>query len=355
MAFSDTLNPLGIDRLNLTGLRGVSLYFSPSKVVSNPSILNVAASDIFSSAASYYSIDLTAGTRYSLITYGNTKDNSTLLADSSLQPVVLNNEINDGSSPQLWDFISDFIPATSGKYYLKPSWLSKVGTVTVYEYVPEPKIIIGTDKNDNLVGGDSDDTISGLAANDLLAGGKGSDTLNGGDGIDIAIYSGSRINHELTFINSRWVITLAGEGSDQLIDVERLKFSDTSVALDVSGNAGTALKILAAVFGKSTVNNKQYVGIGLDLLDKGMSYDTLAGLALGIAQATTNDQIVTTLWTNVVGSVPSANDKAPFIKLLQDGLSAGALAHLAADTSLNTNNINLVGLAQTGIEYTPVM
>jgi hypothetical protein len=27
---------------------------------------------------------------------------------------------------------------------------------------------------------------------------------------------------------------------------------------------------------------------------------------------------------------------------------------LAADSSFNTTNINLVGLAQTGIEYTPV-
>jgi hypothetical protein len=33
---------------------------------------------------------------------------------------------------------------------------------------------------------------------------------------------------------------------------------------------------------------------------------------------------------------------------------AGALAHLAADSSFNTTNINLVGLAQTGIEYIPV-
>ena len=35
-------------------------------------------------------------------------------------------------------------------------------------------------------------------------------------------------------------------------------------------------------------------------------------------------------------------------------MSAGALAHLAADSIFNTTNINLVGLAQTGIEYLPV-
>lgn len=144
------------------------------------------------------------------------------------------------------------------------------------------------------------------------------------------------------------------DGQQQLSGVERLKFSDTSVALDLDGNAGTAVKILGAVFGKTAASNKEYVGIGLDLLDKGMSYGTLAGLALNAAKATTNDQIVTTLWTHVVGSAPSAGDKAPLIKMLEDGMTPGALAQLAAETSLNTTNINLVGLAQTGIEYTPV-
>jgi hypothetical protein len=39
--------------------------------------------------------------------------------------------------------------------------------------------------------------------------------------------------------------------------------------------------------------------------------------------------------------------------MLASGTKAGDLAVLAADTSFNTANINLTGLAQTGIEYTP--
>jgi len=54
------------------------------------------------------------------------------------------------------------------------------------------------------------------------------------------------------------------------------------------------------------------------------------------------------------GTKPSAADKQPFIALLENGMSGGALAHLAADTSFNATNINFVGLAQTGIEYIPV-
>jgi hypothetical protein len=136
--------------------------------------------------------------------------------------------------------------------------------------------------------------------------------------------------------------------------IERLKFTDKSLAVDISGNAGTTAKILGAVFGKESVSNKSYVGIGLNFLDAGWSYDNLAGLALDAAGAKTNDQIVSLLWTNVIGTKPTAADKQPFIALLENGMTAGALAHLAADSSFNTTNINLVGLAQTGIEYMPV-
>jgi serralysin len=136
--------------------------------------------------------------------------------------------------------------------------------------------------------------------------------------------------------------------------VERLKFTDKSIALDTNGNAGTTAKILGAVFGKESVNNKNYVGIGLHFLDSGWTYDNLAGLALDAAGAKTNDQIVSLLWTNVIGSKPSAADKAPYIALLENGMSAGALAHLAADSNFNTTNINLVGLVQTGISFIPI-
>jgi hypothetical protein len=144
------------------------------------------------------------------------------------------------------------------------------------------------------------------------------------------------------------------DGTDQLTNIERLQFTDKNVALDLNGNAGTTAKILGAVFGKESLSNKQYVGIGLNLLDTGMSTNTLSSLAVDAANLKTNDQIVSTLWKNVFGTPATSADKAPYVKLLDDGMSAGTLAWLAADTSFNTTNINLIGLAQTGIEYIPV-
>jgi hypothetical protein len=166
-------------------------------------------------------------------------------------------------------------------------------------------------------------------------------------------------NHiELVSIPSRISKTSNYDGEVQIFTTElitRRKMPDGKfIAYDIDKNAGTTAKILGAVFGKQAVTNKAYVGIGLHFLDAGWTYDNLAGLALDVAGAKTNDQIVSLLWANVIGSKPTAADKQPFIALLENGMTAGALAHLAADSSFNTTNINLVGLAQTGIEYTPV-
>jgi hypothetical protein len=156
-------------------------------------------------------------------------------------------------------------------------------------------------------------------------------------------------NKSATLLN---VLPSKATTADYLQNVQRLNFADKSIAFDTTGNAGTVVKVLGAVFGKSSLSNKSYVGIGLSLVDKGMSYSDLATLALYAAGSTTPDQIVTTLWTNVIGSAPGSADKAPFIQMLASGTKVGDLAVMAADTSFNTTNINLTGLAQTGIEYT---
>ena len=207
----------------------------------------------------------------------------------------------------------------------------------------------GTASNDTLSSNNGLNIFRGLAGNDLISG-----TL---DFVDSAAYFGARSDFSLKIVNGLPVEVadkFGNEGTDSLKSVERLVFSNLSVAFDINGNAGSTAKLLGAVFGKDSLTNKQYVGIGLNLLDAGTSTTTLASLAVDAANLKTNDQIVSTLWKNVFGTTASNSDKAPYVKLLDDGMSPGTLAWLAADTTFNKVNINLVGLAQTGIEYIPV-
>ncbi len=274
--------------------------------------------------------------------------------------------------------ISSTIDLTLGNVYIgkrtlmidqldSSTWFTVDETAPAVTIYPETVIekIIGTNFDDQILGnsfpltissGAGNDSIVGSSQNDSITGGIGNDTIDGGSGKDTAVFLSKSSSYKYTNNGGTWTVTNSTTevGTDTLKNIEIIQFTDLSIAVDITGNAGITAKILGAVFGKESVSNKNYVGIGLSFLDAGWTYDNLAGLALDAAGAKTNDQIVSLLWTNVIGTKPTAVDKAPFIKLLENGMTAGALAHLASDTSFNATNINLVGLAQTGIEYIPI-
>ena len=214
----------------------------------------------------------------------------------------------------------------------------------------------GNDVNNVINGGAGNDQITGGGGGDQITGGGGNDNIDGGIGIDIAIFSGASKGYKISTEATSVLVTgdAITDGIDTLLNIERIRFSDKSIAIDLNGNAGISAKVIGAVLGKTQVQNSSYVGLGLSYLDKGMSYSDLSALALTAVGATTNDAVVSTLWKNVIGTDATAEIKAPYIKMLTDGMKVGDLVVLAADTSFNTTNINLVGLAQTGIEYLPV-
>jgi hypothetical protein len=70
--------------------------------------------------------------------------------------------------------------------------------------------------------------------------------------------------------------------------------------------------------------------------------------------ALSNADLVTTLYTNVVGSAPADAVRDSYAGLLQG--SGGAMTQaellvLAANAAVNEQNINLVGLQQAGVEF----
>ncbi len=238
--------------------------------------------------------------------------------------------------------------------------LTNVGSNTYVEInkLPNGRIYKSAIDGNNLMGSSGNDTMFGSNSSDTISGGPGNDIIDGGTGIDTAVYAGARGNFTVTKTTNGYTVAAktGTEGTDTLTNVERLKFSDFSVALDVSGYAGTTAKILGAVFGKAAVANKEYAGIGLNLLDGGMSYPALMQAALGakLGAGASNATVVNLLYTNVVGSAPGAADLAFYVGLLNNGTyTAASLGVLAADTVLNSVNVNLVGLANSGLEYFP--
>lgn len=201
--------------------------------------------------------------------------------------------------------------------------------------------------------------IEGGSGRDILSGFGGDDTLIGNDAIDAAIYSSQSADYILEkHTDDVWTINHKNsgtDGTDTIVNIERIQFSDNSVALDLDGHAGQTAKLIGAVFGAESVLNKQFVGIGLRFLDDGTSYETLMQLAITAAlgaDAVNHTAVVNLLYENIAGFTPSAAEETRFVALLDSGThTVASLGILAAETGLNQDNINLVGLSQTGLEY----
>ena len=234
------------------------------------------------------------------------------------------------------------------------NFAGQTGSVTVP--ATGPNVITGSANNDVLTGTAGVDRIDAGAGNDTLTGAAGNDELIGGTGRDTAVYSGARSAYQ---IDHGGVAISGPDGSDSLSGVERLKFSDISVAFDVAdgGAAGNVAKLLGAVFGPAAVTNKTYAGIGLGLFDdQGMDYASVAGAAIHAALGSTidNAELVRLLYTNLVGSAPSQADVDTFVGLITNGsFTQVSLTTFAADHALNTSRIDLAGITDHGLEYIP--
>ena len=251
---------------------------------------------------------------------------------------------------------------TNAVFSLQPGSINSVGS-TVDNVAAVNNVALALDARiERLIGGGGSDTLTGNELANLIQGGPGDDTISGGGGIDTAAYAGTRANFTLARTDTGWTVADSSgvEGTDTLDGVERLTFSDTAVALDLEGNAGTVAKLVGALLGKDALGNKVLVGLGLGLLDRGMSETGLADALVGkdlFAQAAgshSNTDFVTLVYKNVVGELPDADALANFVGLLDSGaFTQGTLAVLAAETGLNQAAIDLVGLATTGLEFTP--
>ncbi len=82
-----------------------------------------------------------------------------------------------------------------------------------------------------------------------------------------------------------------------------------------------------------------------------MSYEDLTALAINVTGKTSPQDVVTLLWTNVMGSPPSTTEAQPFIDMLNGGMTTGQLGVLAADFAAVIGVVDLAALSQTGLAY----
>jgi len=199
-----------------------------------------------------------------------------------------------------------------------------------------------------------------LVVNDSFKGQPGIDYFDGGLGLDTVVYSGPQDRYTINKSGNRYVVSepTGSDDTDNLVNIERLQFSNGKLALDVeTGNAGEAAKLIGALLGPPYVKDKALAGIVINLLDQKYSSDTIAKLGiatpmfLGMAGSSSNTDFVKQVFTNVVGRAPTPSESSTYVNMLDAGTSQSALALMAAHTDLNAARIDLVGLIQHGLEF----
>lgn len=323
------------------------------------------------------------------------KSTDTIIEDSktgshSIQIVLPSTSIKSWTFKQVGnDLVGSVTDANSSTYNftVKDQYLNKtIQTIFLYS-----SGVAGPNGNAFLTGGDLTDAVYSASTWAFIAGktsdnnfdlssttrpgsrvfgNEGNDNAVTKDGSELKFYAGAGIDtvaysdvaskYKVT-ITSAYVKNILPTGrtsADYLENVERIKFSDKSIAFDVAAtqSGGQTAEILNAAFGKSALSNKSFVGIGLSLFDNKMSMSDVAALAVatGLVSDKDNSSFVKAVWKNVVGSEIDSANLNTYVDLLNTGaLTQPSLLAIAATTDLNKTAVNLVGLAQTGIEFTP--
>ena len=138
-------------------------------------------------------------------------------------------------------------------------------------------------------------------------------------------------------------------GTDTLINIERLQFSDKKVALDVTDNALETLQFIG-VIAPSLQSNLNVRGTILSLFDQGKSMQEMSQLALDVGLITSdNTALAKQVFKNVFNTTadPDQNLTNTLVNFIEQNGDAKFLATVAG---LNIN-VDLVGLQQHGMEF----
>jgi methionine-rich copper-binding protein CopC len=224
----------------------------------------------------------------------------------------------------------------------------------------EPYHFTGSTAADVIIGTGSADTLSGLAGNDLFMGLGGNDSIDGGTGIDTAVYSGTRASHTVT--SNGLSLTVAGaagvDGTDTLLNVERLQFADLNLAFDAGGNAGEVYRLYQAAFNRTP----DAAGLGgwIGGMDHGMTLLQVATGFIGSAEFQalygahpTDAQFVNLLYSNVLHRTPDQGGYDYWVNQLGSATQTHEQV-LTGFSESAENQAALIGVIQNGMAYIPV-
>jgi hypothetical protein len=199
------------------------------------------------------------------------------------------------------------------------------------------------------------DTIIGNSYGNMLKGYGGDDVIDGQGGLDHVFYDGQRAKYSIGKLDTG--LRVSGvEGTDTLASIERLHFTDASVAFDVDGAAGQAYRLYQAAFDRTPDS----VGLGfwINALDSGINLETVAAGFLASSEAAahygadlSNAAFAARLYEHALHRTPDQAGLAWWVERLDQG-AVSRTDMLVAFSESAENKAALAGLVGQGIAYT---
>ena len=259
----------------------------------------------------------------------------------------------------VYSVVLDSLAASAGTGYVAGDTITLAGTA-----------LGGTSTNNLIVTVATVGTLGKVATFGVVGTGRIGDgtvdvqvDVTGTTGIDTYIAGGASTEFTVTKTATevKLASTLVSNLEIKLADHERVVFTNKAIAYDAAGRAGDVYALLVAALGTADVTNA-YKGIGISLADAGWTNKELATALLATdtyktdAGGVSNETFIKHVYKNVFGTDATLTQVTDYTAwMTNSNLSQADVLVAASELAAFETTIGLVGLATTGIEYTPVI
>jgi hypothetical protein len=258
-----------------------------------------------------------------------------------------------------YSVVLDSLAASSGRGYVAGDTITLAGTA-----------LGGTSTNNLIVTVATVGTLGKVATFGVVGTGRVGDgtvdvlvDVTGSAGIDTYTIGGASTEYTITKTASNIKLnsTLSTNVEFNIADHERVVFTDKAIAYDAAGRAGDVYALIAAAIGASDVTST-YKGIGIALADAGWTNKQLAQAILNTdvykadAGGISDETFIKHVYKNVMGTDATYAETQSLLNWMSaNKYSEADVLVTASELAAFETTIGLVGLASTGIEYTPVV
>ena len=258
----------------------------------------------------------------------------------------------------VYSVVLDSLAASAGHGYVAGDTITLAGTA-----------LGGTSSNNLIVTVGTVGTLGKVATFGVVGTGRIGDgtvdvvvDVTGTTGVDTYTMGGASTEYTVTKTanNVKLASGLVSNMEFNLADHERVVFTDKAIAYDAAGRAGDVYALLAAALGVADVT-KAYEGIGIYLADAGWTNKQLATALLATdtyktdAGGVSQETFIKHVYKNVTGTNATLADVTALTNWMDGNhYSQADVLVIASELTAFETTIGLVGLATTGIEYTPV-